>query len=128
MVLGRMVLIKPIPSTVAAQQIDRKEAMSKTIKEQVAKHITKFAGKYCSQIVSGKVNQRTIKLGSGSTHTFEVTGITFTFSDGSKVEIDNFWGEDIRKLGELLILFTDFCKIFNSGCDHDMRTDKIQTI
>lgn len=107
--------------------IERK-AMSKAVKEQVAKYITKFAGKYCSQIVSGKVNQRTIKLASGSTHTFKVTGITFTFADGSKVEIDNFWGEDIRLLGELLILFTDYCKIFNSGCDHDMRTDNIQTI
>lgn len=103
--------------------------MSKSAKEQVvAKHITKFAGKNCSEIVNGKVNQRTIKLGSGSTHTFEINGITFTFKDGSQVKIDNFWGEDIAMLGELLVLFSNYCKIFNSECDHDMRTDKIQTI
>lgn len=98
------------------------------VKEQVAQHITKFAGKNCSDIVNGKVNQRTIKLGSGSTHTFEINGITFTFKDGSQVKIDNFWGEDIKKLGELLVLFSNYCKIFNSECDHDMRTDNIQTI
>lgn len=102
--------------------------MSKFVKEQIAKQITKFAGKKCSQIVNGKVNQRTIKLASGSTHTFEITGVTFTFADGSKVKIDKFWGEDIGQLGQLMILFSNYCKIFNSGCDHDMRTDKIQTI
>ena len=103
--------------------------MSKNNREQKPiGQIEKFAGKKCSEIINGKVNQRAHKLASGSTHTFKVEGITFTFKDGSQVKIDNFWGENISMLGELLILFSNYCKIFNSDCDHDMRSDTIQTI
>ena len=103
--------------------------MSKNkIEQGQAKALEALVGKHCSDVVNGKVNQRAPKLASGSTHTFEIQGITFTFADGTQVKIDNFWGKEVAALGQLLLLFHNYCKVFNSGCEHDMRTDFIQTI